>query len=902
MSIENLSTVYFEAMSAPPKYPLRFLRWFCREDYLDEIEGDLTEVFLKQSATAPRKAKWNFGWSVIKYFRPEFIKQFKQQPNTYGMYKSYFKISLRQLIKNKTFSVINISVLTLGFSCFLLLALYLHDELSFDMFHRDANTIYRITQQERQDNGTLRNISSVAPAIGKEVREQFPEVEDMVRLSAFGRVTLGNDPTNRTHERALSADANFFTFFDFPLVEGDAKTALKEPFTIVVSETIKKKYFGAGAALGKQIWSGYRRAGQPVYLTVSGVMKNFPKNSHLQMDILFSEATWHSLYNDYTQYVTSEWVDTEYTTYLKIKPQSNTELLSTRIETLVKNNYPSDQEFRSSFALQPLRKIHTNSSQLESAAEQFNVNSIKPFYLYTFAALGFVLLLTACLNYMNLATAMAIKRTREIGTRKTLGAPKNQMVVQFITDSVLFSLLSLLLSVGLAYLVLPWINVFTNKEISISSLPFEWLVMVVAVILSVGILAALYPAFIATRVSIVDALKREIKIGGSSLSVRKALLVMQFAISVMMITSTLIIYQQLNYLREKDLGFSHENLVVIDVNSRNLRRNFETVKSEFGKPAEVLRVAASTRVPGEWKSFPVATAKSNQNTIGSEMIFVGIDRDFLETYKIKLLAGRTIEDPVADSLKIVVTQLAVEQLGLTDPIGQVVEIPRVRYGERAEELDTPFRVEIIGVVENFYFESLHRKQLPVIFGALNTAIQVIDYYTLQINTSNWNNTLETLKAINHKIDPDTPLEYTFLDARFEEMYLADARRGQIFLVLSIIVVIIASLGLFALVSYSVESRLKEIGVRKVMGASVSSIVALISKEFLVLVIIAGAIGLPIAGYYMQSWLQEFAYHIPFGVLVFAEALLITLVIAFITIGVRTARAAVLNPVNSLRSE
>jgi len=432
-------------MSAPPKYPLRFLRWFCREDYLDEIEGDLTEVFLKQSATAPRKAKWNFGWSVIKYFRPAFIKKFKQQPNPYGMYKSYFKISIRQLIKNKTFTAINISVLTLGFSCFLLLALYLHDELSYDMFHRDANTIYRITQQERQDNGTLRNVSSVAPAIGKEVREQFPEVEDMVRLSAFGRVTLGNDPTNRTHERALSADANFFTFFDFPLVEGDAKTALKEPFTIVVSETIKEKYFGAGSALGKQIWSGLRRAGQPVYLTVSGVMKNFPKNSHLQMDILFSEATWHSLYNDYTQYVTTEWVDTEYTTYLKIKPQSNTEWLSTRIETLVKNNYPADREFRSSFALQPLRKIHTNSSQLESAAEQFNVNSIKPFYLYTFAALGFVLLLTACLNYMNLATAMAIKRTREIGTRKTLGAPKNQMVVQFITDSVLFSLLSLLL-------------------------------------------------------------------------------------------------------------------------------------------------------------------------------------------------------------------------------------------------------------------------------------------------------------------------------------------------------------------------------------------------------------------------------------------------------------------------
>jgi putative ABC transport system permease protein len=885
-----------------PKYPLQFLRWFCREDYLDEIEGDLLEIYKKQSETSPRKAKWKFTWSVIKYFRPEFIKQAKQQPNPYGMYKSYFKISVRQLIKNKTFTAINISVLTLGFTCFLLLALYLHDELSFDMFHRDANTIYRITQREQQDNGTLRNISAVAPTIGKEVQEQFPEVEDMVRLSAFGRVTLGNDPTNRTHERALSADDNFFTFFDFPLLEGDAKTALKEPFTIVVSETIKEKYFGTGSALGKQIWSGYRREGQPIYLTVGGVMKNFPKNSHLQIDILFSDATWHSLYNDYAQYVTTEWVDTEYTTYLKLKPQSNITSLGTRIDALVKSNYPANREFRSSFTLQPMQEIHTNSSQLESAADEFNANGIKPFYFYTFAALGLILLITACLNYMNLATAVAIKRTREIGTRKTLGAPKAQMVAQFITDSMLFTLLSLLLSVALVYLVLPWINIFANKEISISALPLEWLMLVVVIIVLVGVLAALYPAFIATRVSIVDALKREIKIGGSSFSVRKALLIMQFAISIMMIASTLIIYQQLNYLREKDLGFSHENLVVIDVNSRNLRRNFETVKTEFGKPADVLRVTASTRVPGEWKSFPVATTRSSENPTGSEMIFVGIDKDFLDTYKINLLAGRTIEDPVADSLKVVVTQLAAEQLGLTDPIGQMIEIPRVRYGERMEELEAPFKVEIIGVVENFHFESLRSQQMPVIFGALNTEIQVIDYYTLQINTSNWGNTLETLKAINNKIDPDTPLEYTFLDTRFEEMYVADARRGQIFLVLSVIVVIIASLGLFALVSYSVESRLKEIGVRKVMGASVSSIVALISKEFLILVIIAGAIGLPVAGYFMQGWLQEFAYHIPFGVLVFAEALLVTLMIAFITIGVRSIRAARLNPVKSLRSE
>lgn len=850
------------------------------------------------------KADSLFVKDVLLLFRPAIIKPTEgyRQLNIYGMYKNYFKISLRQLAKNKTFAAINISVLTLGFSCFILLALYLHDELSFDMFHRDAEKIYRIVQHEQQENGTTRSVSSVAPALGKEAREQFQEIEDMCRLSAFGRVTLGNDPQTRTHERALSADPNFFTFFDFPLIEGDPKSVLLHSDAIVISESIKEKYFGDGPALGKQIWSGYMRQGKPVYLTIGGVMKDFPKNSHLQISLLFSDATWNVQYKDYAQYVNTDWVDTEYTTYLKLKPQSDVALLTSKIKSLVKSNYPTDREFKSNFELQPLPKIHTETEQLQSAADEFNAHNIKPFYLYTFAALGIILLLTACLNYMNLATAVAIKRTREIGTRKTLGAPRFQMVTQFIIDSVVLSLLSLILAMALVYSVLPLVNEFANKDISLSALPVEWMLGVLFIIFIVGILSAQYPAFIATRVSIVDALKREVKIGGNSLSVRKALLVAQFAISIMMVASTLVIYQQLNYLREKDLGFSHENMVVIDVNSRNLRRNFETVKTEFSKPAEVLGITASTRVPGEWKSFPIATTKSNNNLNGSEMIFVGIDNDFLETYQIKLLAGRTINDPVADSLKIVLTQLAVEQLGLTDPIGQTIEIPSVRYGERMEELEQPFKAEIIGVVEDFHFESLRANMMPVIFGALNTSIQVIDYYTLKIKTNNWAQTIETLKTINNQIDPNTPLEYTFLDSRFEELYITDVRRGQIFLTLSIIVVVIACLGLFALVSYSVESRMKEIGVRKVMGASVSSIVGLISKEFLVLVVIAGVVGLPIAWFFMRSWLQEFAYRVSFGASIFVLAILLTVFVASVTIGLRAARAARMNPVNSLRSE
>lgn len=891
--------------NTPPKLPLLFFRWFCHPKLRDSIEGDLTELYEERRiAHGKLKADFRFFIDVLLLFRLGIIKPTEgyQNLNTYGMYKSYFKITIRQLIKNKTLAGINISVLTLGFSCFLLLTLYLHDEVSFDMFHKDAGTIYRIVQQEQHENGTVRHVSSVAPAIGKEVGEQFAEVNDMCRLSAFGRVALGNDPAMRTQERALSADPNFFTFFNFPLVEGNPADALLNPDAIVISETIKEKYFGPGPALGKQIWSGYMRNGQSVNLYVGGVMKNFPKNSHLQIDILFSDATWKSLYPNYGNYVNTDWVDTEYTTYLKIKPDHDVALIAARIQNLVKSNYPANREFRSKFSLQPLHEIHTQSDNLISAADEFSSYTIKPFYLYTFGAIGILLLLTACLNYMNLATAVALKRTREIGTRKTMGAPNLQMAGQFITDSVVLSLISLFLAITIVYGLLPWVNVFTEKEMALTTLPVAWIWGTLAIIFLVGVLSAIYPALIATRVSIVDALKREIKIGSSSLSVRKILLIGQFAISVMMIASTLVIHQQLTYMREKDLGFSHENLLVIDINSRNLRRNFETVKNEFSKPAEVMKITASTRVPGEWKSFPIATTKSDQHVNGTEMIFVGIDNDFLETYKIKLIAGRTIEDPVADSLKIVVTQLAAEQLGLTDPIGQMIEIPKVRYGERMEVPDRPFRAEIIGVVENFHFESMRSQMMPVIFGAPNTAIQAIDYYTLLIKTDNWDQTIKSLKEINAKLDPNIPLEYTFLDSRFEELYEVDAKRGKIFLVFSVVIVLIACLGLFALVSYSVESRIKEIGVRKVLGASAASIVGLISKEFLILVLIAGAIGLPVAWYFMQSWLQEFAYHIPFGAMVFVNAMLLALFIAFATIGLRTFRAAKANPVNSLRSE
>ncbi len=810
------------------------------------------------------------------------------------------KISFRHLVKNRSFTFITVSGLTLGFTCFILVALYLHDELTFDTFHADANRIVRVMQHQQQEDGSIRNIAQVSPVVGAEADTQFEEVEASCRMTAFGRITLGNDPTTRNYERTWSVSDNYFQFFNFPLLEGDPATALKTPDGIVISESIGKRYFGTGPYLGKQIWSSLRRNGEQVMLTVTGVMKDLPRNSHIQLEILFSEATWPSMFRWYNEYITTDWESNEYVTYLKLQPGTEPSALAGKMVDLVKKNFPADKEFKSTFTLQPLTDLHFYTDNAQD--NELNANSIKPFYLYMFAAVGALLLLIACLNYMNLSTAAAFKRTREMGTRKTLGAGKSQLIRQFLTDSVLLSFFALLAALVLVEMLLPSINAFTNKEMTLTTLPISWMLATVAIMLLAGLLSAIYPAFVVTRVAAVEALKKEIKIANRSVPVRKMLLVAQFTISIIMIACTLVIYEQLTYLRQKDLGFNQENLLVIDINSARLRRNFEMVKAEFSQPAEVQSISVSTRVPGEWKSFPVATVQTASSPQGREMIFVGIDKDFLKTYDIKLLEGRTIEDPRADSLKIVLTQLAVEQLGLTNPVGQMLEIPATRTGGSNEPLDQPFRVEVIGVVENFHFESLRTEMMPVIFGAPNTVIQRIDYYTLRIKTNDWEQTLARLKEINTKVDPDSPLEYTFLESRFEEMYRADAQRGQIFMALSVIVVLIACMGLFALVSYSVESRTKEIGVRKVLGASAGSIVGMVSKEFLMLVLLACLVAGPVSYFFMNEWLRDFAYRISLGAGSFIAAGLLAALIAFITISLRTVKAANENPVKALRSE
>jgi putative ABC transport system permease protein len=813
---------------------------------------------------------------------------------------NYFRIALRHLYKNRIFSIINLFGLTLGFLCFILLSLYVYDELSFDMFHTDADRLYRVIEHETDEDGSTRDVMVANARVGPEAVQQIPGVEDATRMFALGRITVGNEPAGRGYQTSLTTDANFFSMFNFPFVEGDPATALNKPDQVLISESYAKKFLGNGPYLGKRIWTSMERDRLPLEVVVGGVFTDLPKNTHLDLNMVFTSPTWRSISPEFGKHIDGDWISNNYVTYVKLKRGADVKVIEEKMTAMVKANYPKDREFRSAFWLQPMKDIHTQSAELQGYTTG---KTIKPFYIYMFAVVALLILGIACLNYMNLSTASAFRRVKEIGTRKALGAMKAQLIGQFTGEAIILSVVSLSVAVAILQVVLPAVNQFAEKDMSLRMLPNTWLIALGVVILLAGVLSATYPAFIISKVSAVEAFKKEVKIGNRSVPMRKILVASQFAISIMMIACTLVIYEQLSFLRSKDVGFQKDNLVVIDINSRRLRASFEQVKAEFASIPEVQAITASTRVPGEWKSFPYATVKPEGQANSSEMIFVGIDNDFLSTYKIDLVEGRNFVPGEADSTKVILTEKGVKDLGLTNAVGTMIEIPTVRWGGSVDPLDKPYRAEIIGVVADFHFESFKHKMSPVIFGAPNTQIQPIDYYTVRVNSTNLSEVVEKLKQVNVKIDPINPLEYTFLDDQvFAQFYRMDEKRGQIFLVFSGVIICIASLGLFALVSYSIESRMKEIGVRKVLGATVSNIVTLVSKEFIVLVAVSGLIAVPAAWYIMTTWLKDFEYRVGVGAGVFVLALAVALLIAFATICFRAIKAARSNPVTSLRSE
>jgi putative ABC transport system permease protein len=823
------------------------------------------------------------------------------------MIKHYLKTVFRTLIKNKLYTVLNVAGLTFGLSCFLLIGLYLFDELTFDSQHSEGNRIYRVIEHKTV-NGEATTIAAASYKLADESKKTISGVDNTTRVQRTGRANILNpeNPANFFQETVTVADENLLKIFDFPLIAGDRKKALSEPNSIVITQDLAMRLFNKTDVLGKTLQFSFMESP----LRITGVLKNHPRNSSFDFSSLLSETSFQSD-EGYRSFTTRDWSSEAFSVYALLKPNADSKSIGGQMSALVHHNFTPPAGTNLSFSLQPLKSIHLNSENIVDGGRNSNVDAIakgSAFYIKVFSFVAFFLLLIAGINYMNLTTARASARLKEIGVRKTIGALQSNLMKQFLFESLLVTFISFLLSLAVVNLLLPSFNQFTNKTLSLGlSTDFRIWLYGVAFAAITGFLSGSYPALMLSRfkpVLLLKHLKLENKTG---FSLRKRLVIFQFTISIVLIIATIVLFLQVRYLNNTDLGFNKDLLVVIDVNTGKARTNFESVKTEMSKIPTVKNVSVTSRVPGEWKSFRTIKLKNMGSTEELKVAYmIGADKDFLKTYQIQLLQGRNF-DTLADSSDIIINETAARLLGVTEPAGQIVEIPALsRNGDGAfvplNPENTPFNPRVIGIVKDFHFQSLRDKIEPLVLCYNKNPIHVIDYYSARIAANDIKGTLEKLKEVMVKNDKDDPFEYHFLNDQLALFYIEDERRQTILIWAALATIFIACLGLFGLATYSAEQRIKEIGVRKVLGATVFNLASLLSKDFLKLVLMANGIAFPIAWWATNKWLQEYAYHVNLQWWVFVIAGILAIGIALLTVSYQAIKAALANPVKSLRTE
>jgi putative ABC transport system permease protein len=811
------------------------------------------------------------------------------------MLTNYLKIAWRNLKKNRIYSFINIFGLTVGLAAFLLIALYIFDELTYDRFHKNAGSIYRVVEQKTSAAGKESKVVAIAYNISQRATKEFPEVEHATRFSMLGRSNvLTNENTNVFYESYNLSDPGFFKVFSFPVVQGDVTTALDAPYSVVMTDEAAKKFFGTEQAVGKTI----RTDRDSIPYKVTAVVR-IPNNSHLKFNLLFSEATLYGN-QQFVDFMNNDWTSNTFVTYFKLKENSNSQQTGAKIASLVKANRQNSNEANSSFYLQSLPDIHFYSTGLDGAiGAQGNI-----MHMYVFGIVGLFVLLIACINYMNLTTARFSGRSKEIAVRKVAGAERSNLIAQFLSEALLFTFIALALALIAVKLALPAFNAFTEKELELGVATDKriWLGVLLTVIIA-GLLSGLYPAFFQSKLRPFLLLKNKITVGKGNLSLRRVLVVFQFALSIIMIVATLIVHQQLKYVSSKDMGFNKEQLLVVDINSGAVRRSAETIKTEYSKLAGVKSVSVTSRVPGEWKVVPRVKLKAQGLPgEGESMYYMAVDDQFLRTFQVSLAKGRNFNAGTGDSTAVMINEAAAKVLGITEPSEQPIVIPSIDFSGNASDLRHPFNARVVGIVKDFNFQSLREKIAPMVLGYQRNPVHNIDYFTARVETKNAEALLKQMEGVLHKIDAGHLFEYNFLDKQWDLFYREDQKRQVIFMGVALLTILIACLGLLGLATYAAEQRIKEIGIRKVLGASVTSLVAMLSKDFLRLVLIASVIAFPVSWWAMNNWLQDFAYRVSIQWWVFAIAGLAALLIALATVSFQAIRAALSNPVKSLRTE
>ena len=796
------------------------------------------------------------------------------------MLKNYLLTAWRNLNKNKGYSSLNILGLAVGMAVFVLIFLYVQHELSFDRWHEHADRIFRVVQHQPGNMylGSDRFAVTQAP-LAAALMQEFPEVTAATRIDTSGNVLFTLGEKNFLEQNVHWADPYLFKVFSVELLRGDPETSLDDPHSLLLCETVARKFFGDQDPIGQTV----------VYLEehamhVTGVFKDFPKNSHFIMDVILPFDAKPILENRKIE----SWGNSSFYTYFLLQEGADPGRLEGKFPDMYKK-YRGDKGWDSAgYYLQPLTKLHLYSNINFDISPGSDIR-----YIYLFSSIAFLLLVIACINYMNLATARAAKRAKEVGMRKVVGARRNQLIKQFLGESTLLTLVALALTLGLVVLSLPVFNSFIQRDLSFDPQHNPALLLaVLGTFLLVGLLAGAYPAAYISRFKPISALRSTSSKGKGGALLRNLLVVFQFTVSVLLILSTVVVRNQLHYIQNKEMGYSRDHIVVLRPRDGNLHQQFEALKIELQSHPDILGVAASSSLPNHVSSQTNAKWPGKPEDLRVPIYVCDADYDFLDVFDLKLAEGRNFSREFTSDAKgaFLINESARKAIGVDAPLGMQLN----RWGN-----DKPAG-QVVGILKDFHMHSLHQEIKPMyVFLDLEREYRNI---SIKIRGERIPGTLAHIEKTMQTFSPKYPFEYSFFDEVFDRAYRAEQRIGRIFSTFALLTVFIACLGLFGLSSFTAESRTREIGIRKVLGASSPSIVQLLSSDYIKKVLIANVVAWPLGYYAMFTWLQNFAYRIDLGVFPFLGAGLIALLIALLTVSFQTLRAASANPADSLRYE
>ena len=794
------------------------------------------------------------------------------------MIKNYFKIALRNLRRSPGFSFINIFGMAIGMAACLLILQYVTFERSYDDFHPDVANLYRI-ELDNYQNGKLAFRSATSyPAIAPTMKKDFPEVMETARLYDASSDVVTYNNVHFREDNYYFADNSIFKVFNIDFLKGEPASALSDHGTVVMSETTARKYFGDQDPMGKTV-----KLGQEPYI-VRGVYKDYPKNSHLELDLIFSYLTDPDAQTNWGWY--------DFFTYVKLRPGTDPKKLEAKLPAMLMRH--KTEAYRRSgnrdvLLLQPVRDIHLYSNLNQEAEVNGNGKAVQFLLL-----IAFFILVIAWINYVNLATARALDRAKEVGIRKVVGADRTQLIRQFLLESFLLNLAAAFIALLIVSFVLPSFNELTARSLSLTqwSQPGLW-APVLTVLLMGSLLSGLYPAFVLSGFRPIAVLKGKLKSSTGGLALRQSLIVFQFGAAVVLIVGTLTVYRQLRFMQEQDLGFATDQMLVLrapGVTDSTYDSRASSFKTELVNAGLAQKVTASAYVPGIEILWTSSFRRKDQLTQQRLTLYnTAIDYDFLDAYQIKLAAGRNFSLKFGtDSSAVLLNEAAAELLGFDKPSDAL-----------NKELISGDTLHIVGVVKNYHQQGLRTPHWPMLLRLRPASGR---FYSLKVKAANLSQTVQAIKDRYDQFFPNNPFEYFFLDTFFDEQYRAERQFGLVFGLFAGLAIFVASLGLFGLAAFMAGQRTKEIGIRKVLGASVSNIFLLLSKDFLKLILVAFVLSIPVAWYLMSQWLSDFAYRTTIGAGVFVLAGVLALLIALITVSYQAIKAAVANPVTSLRME